>query len=405
MSQSPPGMLGKYQIIREIARSNDIVYEAWDSELNRRVAVKELAMPTGAGQKQREERLNRFLREARAAGRLTHPNIVTIYQVDAEDDRRFIAMEYLDGRNLRQELDSVDSLSPSRAIEIAIEILKGLSYAHTNGVVHRDIKPDNIQLLESGQVKITDFGIARLTFEPNLTMDGQVFGTPSYMSPEQIHGREIDARSDLFSVGVILYEMVAGAKPFTGDSVVSITYSIMNTHPMQPAQATHSLWRIIERALDKTPSMRPASADEMKGSLEAVLAEMKSGAVVSQPQPTQSWGGVVAGPPPILVNSPPPVNHQPGQVYQQPYVPGGAPPVYAPYGTTAPPQPTGATPYNPYGQSVNLPQGVPIYYPPAPKQPLFSPEVKQFFVKFLVVLLILATITAAAVLALSSITR
>lgn len=411
MSQTPPTTLGKYQIIREIARSNDIVYEAWDPVMNRRVAVKELAVPGGSSDKQKQERLQRFHREARAAGGLVHPNIVTIYEVTQEGDRHFIAMEYLDGRNLRQEMDSAGALPPLKAIETAIEVLKGLSFSHSKGVVHRDIKPDNIQLLTNGSVKITDFGIARLTFEPNLTMDGQVFGTPSYMSPEQIHGKEIDARSDLFSVGVILYEMVAGAKPFTGDSVVSITYSIMNTQPQPPAQAIHSLWMVISRALDKSPQMRPASADEMRGMLEAVRDEIRTGGA-PRPSVTAAFAppahSVASGPPPILYSPQPvappsysPPAHQPGQVYSQPYVPGG--------GHTSPgtfPPSSGGTPYNPYGQpSLQLPNGVPIYYPPTPKQPIFTPEVKQVFAKLALSLLILGTIVGLAILVVNSAAR
>jgi serine/threonine-protein kinase len=414
MSQTPPTTLGKYQIIREIARSNDIVFEAWDPIMNRRVAVKELAVPGGSSDKQRDERLQRFHREARAAGGLVHPNIVTIYEVSQEADRHFIAMEYLDGRNLRQELDSGGAVPPIRALEIAIDVLKGLGFSHSKGVVHRDIKPDNIQLLANGSVKITDFGIARLTFEPNLTMDGQVFGTPSYMSPEQIHGREIDARSDLFSVGVILYEMVSGTKPFTGDSVVSITYSIMNTQPVQPPQVSHSLWMTISRALDKSPQMRPGSADEMRGMLESVVQEMRSGSVVQAPVQTMAYGAtpqVISGPPPVLYApqqyapqqyapqqyQPAAPTHQPGQIYVQPYVPGGGAPNMAP-----PSAGGGATPYNPYGAPVQLPQGLPIYYPPPPKTPLISTEARQVFVKLLLTLVILGTIAALGIMVINA---
>ncbi|MCL6624745.1 MAG: serine/threonine protein kinase, partial [Fimbriimonadales bacterium] len=190
--------LGKYQIIREIARSNDIVYEAYDPVMNRRVALKELYFPPGVTDKQRADRLARFMREAKAAGSLAHPNIVTIYEVGEDRGRYYIAMEYLEGQTLRQRLDVEGKLPQEEAARILIEVLKGLDYAHQHGVIHRDIKPENIQLLPDGRVKITDFGIARLTFEPSLTVDGQIFGTPSYMSPEQVYGREIDARSDIF---------------------------------------------------------------------------------------------------------------------------------------------------------------------------------------------------------------
>src|SRR5438477_6646085 len=225
---SGAGTLGKYQIIREIARSNDIVYEAYDPAMNRRVALKELAVPGGSTEKQRQERLARFQREAKAAGSLAHPNIVTIYEVGEDNGRAFIAMEYLEGQTLRQRIDVEGAVAQNEAVRIILEVLDGLAYAHEKGVVHRDIKPDNIQLLPDGRVKITDFGIARLMFEPSLTMDGQIFGTPSYMSPEQVVGREIDARTDIWSCGVVLYEAIAGKKPFAGDSVVTISHAIMH---------------------------------------------------------------------------------------------------------------------------------------------------------------------------------
>jgi len=241
MSSNPPTTLGKYQIIREIARSNDIVYEAYDPLMNRRVALKELAMPGGSTGVQRDERVNRFKREAQAAGTLNHPNIMTVYELGQDGDRLFMAMEYLDGHTLRNEIDTKGFLPVDQAVRVAKEILKGLDFAHERGVIHRDIKPDNIQLLSNGAVKITDFGIARLTFQPNLTVDGQVFGTPSYMSPEQVVGREIDSRSDLFSVGIVLYEMLGGKKPFQGSSVMETTAQILNKSAEHITQLYHSL--------------------------------------------------------------------------------------------------------------------------------------------------------------------
>src|SRR5262249_32908350 len=180
---------------------------------------------------QRRERVERFYREARAAGALTHANIVTVYEVGEESGRHFIAMEFLEGESLRDRLQRSSPLPLDEALRIAVAVADGLHFAHQHGVVHRDVKPDNVHLLPDGRVKITDFGIARITFEPTLTADGQIFGTPSYMSPEQVTGKGIDARSDIFSLGVMLYEMVAGRKPFTGDSVITITYNIMNMEP------------------------------------------------------------------------------------------------------------------------------------------------------------------------------
>jgi serine/threonine-protein kinase len=411
---SPPTTLGQYQIIREIARSNDIVYEAYDPLMNRRVAVKELSMPTGATSQQQDERVSRFRREAQAAGTLNHPNIMTVFTFAEDAGRTFMAMEYLDGCSLRNELDAKGILPVARAIEIAMDVLRGLEHAHSKGVIHRDIKPDNVQILANGSIKITDFGIARLTFQPNLTMDGQVFGTPSYMSPEQVVGKEIDARSDLFSLGVMLYEMISGQKPFPGDSVVSITYAIMNKEPQQPAQADWQLWPVIAKALEKTPATRYGSAAEMLRALERVLNPPSP---LADPTPTNPYGGPnsYGGPslnvPPIV---PPafggaPVLNQPynpyapqGQVpgasqaqgvYTQPYVPGavpGQPTTQASYGYN-PYQPP--VPYSPQHGMPGGPQ-FPVYYPPPPRTPLMKPEQVMFMKRLAFGLLLGGTLLA-----------
>lgn len=368
MSTSPPSTLGKYQIIREIARSNDIVYEAYDPLMHRRVALKELFVPGGSTSQQRDERLRRFHREVKASGSLSHPNIVTVYEVGQDGDRHFMAMEFLDGHTLRNELDTHGFLPEARAIEIAIEVLDGLDFAHKHGVVHRDIKPDNIQLLEDGRVKLTDFGIARLTFEPNLTMDGQVFGTPSYMSPEQVVGKDIDARSDLFSLGVVLYEMLSGTKPFAGDNVIAITYAIANSHPAQPTQAGAAIWQVIQRAIDKTPAMRFASATEMRSALRAAVDSV---AVPPTPPPIDPYA--------LLAQQYPGALPQ----YTQPYPP--AAPAQYPYNPYQPQAPGPGTPYQPY-TSAPMPS-VPIYYPP-PRRSMVSDHTKNLLARFFLTLLV-----------------
>lgn len=376
MSHTPPQTLGKYHVIREIARSNDIVYEAFDPEMNRRVALKELAFPRGATEAQREERLKRFMREAKAAGSLAHPNIVTVYDVDQDGDRTFLAMEFLTGHNLRNSLDTKGQIQPERAVEIAIEVLKGLEFAHTHGVVHRDIKPDNVQILDGGQIKITDFGIARLMFEPNLTVDGQVFGTPSYMSPEQIHGKDIDARSDVFSLGVVLYEMLAGTKPFVGDNVVAISHAILNHSPPQPAGLPYELWSVVERAIEKAPSQRFSSAVEMQRALERAVQHTRDGDVV---QP--------AGVPPTPQTT----------IYGQPYGQAPPPPPGQPYGHPYG-QPYGQPPGQPYGQGP--PQTPPILYPHSyyrlPRAPLMTPQAKLLLLRVLTATVLIASLLALA---------
>jgi len=398
MSNSPPTTLGKYQIIREIARSNDIVYEAYDPLMNRRVALKELAMPGGSTAQQQDDRISRFKREAQAAGTLSHPNIMTVYELGQEGNRFFMAMEYLDGHTLRNEIDTQGFLPIEKATEIATQVLRGLEHAHKQGVVHRDIKPDNIQILSNGSIKITDFGIARLTFQPNLTMDGQVFGTPSYMSPEQVVGKEIDARSDLFSVGIVLYEMISGQKPFPGDSVVSITYAIMNKEPERLNQTNYNLWQVIAKALDKSPGLRYSSAADMS----KALADAQRG---SGPD------GVVLAPPPlapqttVFGQAPPPM----GNPYAQSF-PTQAPP-------QVPGPPPVAYPYNPYSQpgqgnypphTPGLPPAygnVPVYYPPPPRQPMFKPETKQFLGKLVVSLVVIGTLFGVIIVGIGAISK
>lgn len=412
---SQPTTLGQYQIIREIARSNDIVYEGYDPLMNRRVAVKELSMPAGHSAQQIEDRVSRFRREAQAVGSLNHPNIMTVYSFSEDQGRYFMAMEFLDGITLRKEIDNNGFLPVDRAVEIAVDVLSGLANAHEAGVVHRDIKPDNIQLTTQNGVKITDFGIARLTFQPNLTMDGQVFGTPSYMSPEQIVGKEIDQRTDLFSVGVMLYEMISGSKPFTGDNVIAITHAVVNTRPNKPSQMPDWLWPVVERAMEKAPQMRHYNANEMRNA----ILDAKTISMPGVP-PVQGYDPY-ASPPASLINNPitpygtpnpymqaPPIQNQPYNPPGQTSFGGVMPGTYNPYGSASQPvqpPPVTYTNYNPYMQGTPTsnqqmyqpPPGV--YYPPPPGRPLMSQEAKQrlkqvfaalFFAVIAVVVLIVA---------------
>lgn len=452
MSQSPPQTLGKYQIIREIARSNDIVYEGYDPVMNRRVALKELAIPSGSTDAQRDDRRRRFLREAKAAGSLVHPHIVTVYEMDEDQGRTFIAMEFLDGRTLRQEMDKSGFLEPARAIEIAIAVLEGLSFAHKAGIVHRDVKPENIQLCANGAVKLTDFGIARLTFEPNLTMDGQVFGTPSYMSPEQIRGGDIDARSDIFSVGVVLYEMLGGSKPFTGDHVIAITHAILNVQPPPVGQANHTVQQIVNKCLEKTSSLRYDTADQLILDLKRALQNL--GSVVldpssgyAAPQAGYAPGGYAPtgygqpAPPPVL-------GPTPGMPIQTPYMPGTGQypsPLGAAYQANpaafggnpiAPPGTPYASPYNvaghmgqapntqpyggqPYGVQPGTPYtgqpgmpympggppvaNIPVYYPPPPhvRRPM-SAATKAAWRTFFLALIVVGTLALIVIMGLNA---
>lgn len=360
-------ILGHYRIIREIARSNDIVYEALDTRINRRVAIKELFLPAGVTDSVRQDRVQRFQREARAAGQLTHPNIVTIFETEEENGRYFIVMEYLEGETLRGKMDREGIIPKEDAARIILQVLDALIEAHSKGVIHRDIKPDNVHLLPDDRVKLTDFGIARLKYEPTITMDGQIFGTPSYMSPEQVVGQEIDERSDLFSVGTVFYEMVAGYKPFAGDSVVSITYNIMNTDPPSPPDLPYAFEWIIRRALQKSPQNRFNNAQEMKKAVQDALESLHTPQVFATPM---TPGGMTA----------PAQTPAGGTAYN---------PTGTPYtGTGMPYTPTGATAYQTMGASAQ-PAPAPVYIPPPPPpKPVISPATRHFLGTVLAVVLI-----------------
>jgi serine/threonine-protein kinase len=329
MMETGVGTLGRYTLVREIARSNDIVWEGVDPQMNRRVAVKELALPPNLAGQAKRERIERFYREARAAGAMSHPNIVTIHEVGEDHGRYFIAMEFLEGQTLRDRLSTVGALPVNEAIAVTSALCDALEYAHQHGVIHRDIKPENVHLLPGGRVKLTDFGIARITNEAQLTVAGQVFGTPSYMSPEQVIGKEIDRRSDIFALGVLLYEMLTGRKPFTGegDSVVTITYKIMN-EPMPVAiGASQAIDAVIRRATEKDPAARFASADEFQATLQAAAESRSAPATpalrttatsIPASQATQAYGmkteyAVAPGPiptGPAVMPSPLPISPQ-----------------------------------------------------------------------------------------------
>ncbi|MCX6345582.1 MAG: protein kinase [Armatimonadetes bacterium] len=371
MSGSSTNTLGKYEIIREIARSNDIVYEAIDPSINRRVALKELCIPANLTGAQKRERIERFLREGRAAGKLTHPNIVTIYEVGKDGDRYFIAMEYLEGQTLRDMIQAGGAMSIRDVVNFTTQLCSALSYAHNNGIIHRDIKPDNVQVLPGAHVKLTDFGIARMMGESSITVDGQVFGTPSYMSPEQVAGKPLDTRSDIFSLGVMLYEMVTGKKPFTGDSVVTITYNIVNSEAPAPPGAPPYLAGIIRKAMSKDPNGRYSTAEEMVEDLR----EEKCSAGFMLDSPIGAW------------NAPTPFN-MPGN-NQQPQPP------LTPYGTSIPSPGVGSVPGPFGGNAGQVLTPIPLL-PPAPRTPILSAETRNFLGIFFLTVALTGMVVFAA---------
>jgi serine/threonine-protein kinase len=217
--------LGRYEVLEEIGRgAMGTVYRGRDPKINRDVAIKTLPFE-GIEEGELEEVKKRFFQEAEAAGRLAHPNIMTIHDAGEEHDLAFIAMELLKGRTLSEHCTRENLLAVGDVLRVASAVATALDYAHQNGVVHRDIKPSNIMLLESGEVKVTDFGIARIVASSQ-TYTGMILGTPYYMSPEQVAGGGVEGPSDLFSLGIVFYELLAGDKPFLGESIAAVMHNI-----------------------------------------------------------------------------------------------------------------------------------------------------------------------------------
>lgn len=265
----PTSIIGRYEIIREIARSNDVVYEAWDPTMQRRVALKELLIPAGSSPTTIQERVTRFHREAAAAGRLSHPNIATIYDHGVDGDKTYIVMEFVSGPTLGDVIAQRAPLPPDECLKILAGLLDALDCAHRAHIVHRDIKPHNIFLLDDGTVKLADFGIAKVAHEPIITLRNEILGTPHYMSPEQARGEDIDVRSDLWAAGVILYEMASGYKPFLGANAFAILESVRLETPNTSLIHDATVKKIVETLLAKDAAQRFQSAGEV---LKAIAA-------------------------------------------------------------------------------------------------------------------------------------
>lgn len=252
--------IGRYKILSDIGEgAMATVYKAYDPGIDRTLALK-ILKPESC---QNTDVLTRFLREARAAGSLNHPNIVTVFDVGQVENRPYIVMELLEGQTLEQVLDSDQKLAPEKIVSIGIQLANALHYAHENGIVHRDIKPSNILLSNSdSMVKIADFGIARINNPDNAeqTQVGMMLGTPRYMSPEQVKGEKVDGRSDLFSVGVMLYQLLTGEKPFRGATMATLIREITDgtVPPLRSIDPTlsPSLQHIVSKLLNKSPDKR-----------------------------------------------------------------------------------------------------------------------------------------------------
>ncbi|HSD51124.1 MAG TPA: serine/threonine-protein kinase, partial [Candidatus Methylomirabilis sp.] len=292
--------LGRYELLEELGRgAMGVVYKARDPQIDRLVALKVLATAPGLDPGEAQQHRDRFQREARAAGRLAHPNIVTIHDVGEDQGRTFLVMELVEGQALDRILRTRRPLPLAEVLTIGEQVASALDYAHRHGIIHRDVKPANILLSREGSVKVTDFGIARIT-GADTTQAGQTFGTPSYMSPEQVQGLTLDGRSDIFSLGTVLHEVLSGERAFQGETLSTIIYRILHEEPiplrrLNPA-FPEALETCLRKALAKDPDARYAKATDLARDLRTAIegAEVS----VSADVPTQATLTFPAQPPP-----------------------------------------------------------------------------------------------------------
>jgi predicted Ser/Thr protein kinase len=290
-----PEQLGRYRIIKEIGRgAMGLVYLAHDPEIDRDVAIKTVQIFASLPERERGEARERMLREARAAGKLLHPGIVTLFDAGEADGALYLAMEYVEGKTLDHYCRSDSLLQVGEAAEMVARIAESLDYAHGAGIIHRDVKPTNLMHVGGHAVKIMDFGLAKPS-EGELTTNGELLGTPSYMSPEQIRGKNLDGRSDLFSLGVVLFELLTGERPFPGETISSIIYRIVNEEPRDIADFKEriepALSGFLQRALAKDPGDRFSSGALFAAELREAAGLPGSRVAVEAPSAAVSVAG------------------------------------------------------------------------------------------------------------------
>ena len=344
--------IGRYQLVETLGQGGmGVVYRAFDTLLQRVVAVKVISGAIESGGEQRE----RFFREARAAGQLSHRNIITIYDLGEQDGQPYLAMEYLEGQDLQRRLTRPERMSLARKIDLVMEVCQGLEYAHARGVIHRDIKPANIFITDNGTAKILDFGLARLVTS-ELTNSNMMMGTINYMAPEQVRGERADHRSDIFSVGVVLYELLGGRKAFEGESFATTLYRILQEEPESLLHIDPTLppelVAIVERGLAKPRDERYQNMSELLRDLAVQRQQMAGYETPSGGRPA-SGGQARPSEPPQLSRSDsdaPTIAHVPTPFPAIPsWAPGTAPPRTP--STAMPPPPVGSAP----GQPVPVP--------------------------------------------------
>jgi serine/threonine protein kinase len=381
LSSAPPSTLGKYQIRGVLGRgAMGTVYDGWDPVIGRRVAIKTVRLLDNADPEALEG-LERFKREAQAAGRLSHPNIVGVYDYGETDETAYIVMEFVEGQSLKQRLDARERFPVAETVRIMEQILAGLQFSHDSGVVHRDIKPGNVMLAKGGRVKLADFGIARIESSV-MTQDGTMLGTPAYMSPEQLMALTVDARSDLYSAGVVLYQLLTGERPFEG-GLTAIIHKALNTVPPRPSEiavtAPVDLDPVVARAMARRPADRYPDADSFARALRDAFESQGTLAIgggawfamrPSPSQPAPIATAALPSPEPARASPPPAAISPPvaSQVTPTPAAPAAAP---TPAPTSVPepapePAPVASTPAPPTQAAPAPTASVP---PPAPEAP------------------------------------
>jgi serine/threonine-protein kinase len=277
ISETKVSTLGRYEILSELGQgSMGVVYKARDPMLDRIVAIKtiNLTLP----KEELAEYEARFYQEAKAAGGLSHRNIVTIHDIGRSDRVAYMAMEFLEGQELRRLMQARAPIPIARVLDIGAQVAEGLQFAHDRQIIHRDIKPANIMVLNDGLVKITDFGIARMRTNEVKTMTGMILGSPKYMSPEQVSGKRADTRSDIFSLGVVIYEMLTGTSPFVADNIHGVMYQIMNFNPPAPKTLNPELPDvlnfIVAKALAKNLDDRYQHAKDLCNDLRQAMSAL-----------------------------------------------------------------------------------------------------------------------------------
>jgi serine/threonine-protein kinase len=270
---------GRFQILKELGRGGmGIVFQAYDKDLREQVAIKILSPILSTN----TDALERLKREVSAARRVTHQNVIRIHDIAEMNGLHFVSMEFFQGQSLKEYIKQHGSLSPIQAWQIAGQICDGLEAAHRGGIIHRDLKSQNIIINPAGQIKIIDFGLAHTAHLEGMTATGLIMGTPEYMAPEQVAGKRVDERADVYSLGIILYELFTGRVPFKGDSAIGVGFMQMKEEPPKPRdinpQISTHVERVILKALEKEPSRRYSSVSELKLELESSLGRPSPGA-------------------------------------------------------------------------------------------------------------------------------